>query len=403
MSRQWLILAASFFISAPIYLRSFHHMPLPSKDSMAMLQAMLATPSPSGFEARIQAVIRDHMREYADDIHRDVHGNQWFVINPRGSVRLMLSGHVDEIGLMVRYVDDQGFLWVTRIGGPDPVQHWGQRVQVHTKNGPLLGVIGKKPIHNTPPEDRTKGPKLEDLYVDIGAKDKAEALKRVRIGDPITMAVGFERMANDLAISRAMDDRIGAFVVLEALKKVHTYTKKKKAHPLDCALYAVCSVQEEVGLRGAQTSAYAIDPHVGIAVDVGFATDYPGENKKALGEFKLGGGPILHRGANINPPLADMMETLADKHNIPYQLSGDGGIMGTDAGAIQVTRAGVAAALVSIPNRYMHSPVEMISLQDVENSAELLAQVAINLKGSQSFVPEAKHFGKPADDEGDDE
>ncbi|HYG75265.1 MAG TPA: M42 family metallopeptidase [Planctomycetota bacterium] len=365
-------------------------MPLPSKDSMALLEKMLATPSPSGFEARLQAVIRDHCSQYADEVQRDVHGNQWFVVNPKGKVRLMLSGHVDEIGLMVRYVDAEGFLWVTRIGGPDPLQHWGQRVHVHTKNGPVLGVIGRKPIHNTPPEERTKGAKLEDLYVDIGAKDKEEALKRVRLGDPITMAVGFERMPNDLAIARAMDDRIGAFVVLEAMRKFSLYTRKKKGAGLDCALYAVCSVQEEVGLRGAQTSAYAIDPHVGIAVDVGFATDYPSENKKILGEFKLGEGPILHRGANINPPLAEMMEGLADKHNIPYQISGDGGIMGTDAGAIQVNKRGVAAALVSIPNRYMHSPVEMISLKDVENSSELLAQVAIHLKAEQSFIPEAK-------------
>lgn len=365
-------------------------MPLPSKESLAFLESLLATPSPSGFEARIQAVIREHMSQYADEVHRDVHGNQWFVVNPKGSVRLMLCGHVDEIGLMVRYIDDNGFIWVTRIGGPDPLQHWGQRVNVHTKNGPIRGVIGRKPIHNTPPEERAKGAKLEDLFIDIGAKDKDEALKRVRIGDPITMAVGFERMPNDLAIARAMDDRIGAFVVLEALKKVHAYTKKKKSHPLDCALYAVCSVQEEVGLRGAQTAAYTIDPHVGIAVDVGFATDYPPENKKIVGDFKLGEGPILHRGANINMPLAEMMEGLCDKHNIPYQLSGDGGIMGTDAGAIQATRGGVAAALISIPNRYMHSPVEMISLKDAENSAELLAQVAIHLKAGQSFIPEAK-------------
>jgi tetrahedral aminopeptidase len=365
-------------------------MPLPSKESLAFFESMLATPSPSGFEARIQALIREHMAPYADEVHRDVHGNQWFVLNPGGSVRLMLCGHVDEIGLMVRYVDENGFLWVTRIGGPDPLQHWGQRVNVHTKNGPIRGVIGRKPIHNTPPEERTKGAKLEDLFIDIGAKDKEEALKRVRLGDPITMAVGYERMPNDLAISRAMDDRAGAFIVLEAFKKVAAHVKKKKSKPLDCALYAVCSVQEEVGLRGAQTAAYAIDPHVGIAVDVGFATDYPSENKKTIGDFKLGEGPILHRGANINPPLAEMMEGLCDKHDIPYQISGDGGIMGTDAGAIQVNKRGVAAALISLPNRYMHSPIEMISLKDTENSAELLAQVAINLKASQSFIPEAK-------------
>ncbi|MFH0939350.1 MAG: M42 family metallopeptidase [Planctomycetota bacterium] len=362
-------------------------MPLPSKESLALLEKILATPSPSGFEAGVQAVIRAQIASHADEVHRDVHGNQWFVLNPKGSVRLMLSGHVDEIGLMVKYVDDQGFLWVTRIGGPDPVQQWGHRVQVHTKNGPILGVMGKRPIHTTPVEDRTKAAKLEDLYIDIGAKDKAESLKRVRIGDPITMAVGFERLSNDLAIARAMDDRIGAFVVVEAFKKVRA-ALKKKPRKIDCALYAVCSVQEEVGLRGATTAAYSIEPHAGIAVDVGFATDYPSENKKIVGDIKLGGGPVLHRGANINPILGALLEKLADKNDIPYQISGDGGIMGTDAGAIQVSRRGAAAALISIPNRYMHSPIEMVSLQDVENASELLMQVALNLKAKQSFIPE---------------
>ncbi|HEY3323285.1 MAG TPA: M42 family metallopeptidase [Planctomycetota bacterium] len=364
-------------------------MPLPSKEALTVLEKLLNTPSPSGFEARAQALVREHYEQYADEVHRDVHGNQWFVVNPKGKIRLMLSGHIDEIGLMVRYVDADGFIWVTRIGGPDPLQHWGQRVQIHTKNGPIFGVIGRKPIHNTPPDERTKGAKLEDLFVDIGAKDKDEALKRVRHGDPITLIAGFERMANDLAVGRAMDDRIGAFVVLETLKKVSAYMRKKPSAKLDCALYSVCSVQEEIGLRGAQTAAYQIEPQVGIAVDVGFATDYPSENKKIVGEFKLGAGPILHRGANINPPLADIVEGMADKYNIPYQLSGDGGATGTDANAIQVSRRGVAAGLVSIPNRYMHSPIEMVSLRDVENASELLAQVAIHLKASQSFIPEA--------------
>lgn len=363
-------------------------MAIPSKESLSFLQEMLATPSPSGFEAKIQNVIRKHYEQFADEVHRDVHGNQWFVVNPKGSVRLMLCGHVDEIGLMVRYIDENGFIWVTKIGGPDPVQHWGQRVHVHTKRGPVLGVIGKKPIHNTPAEDRAKGAKLEDLFIDIGAKDKADAQKMVRIGDPVTKTVAFERMPNDLAIARAMDDRIGAFVVLEAMRKFKAALSKKKNAAHDCALYAVCSVQEEVGLRGAKTAAYTINPQVGIAVDVGFATDYPSENKKVIGDFKLGGGPILHRGPNINLPLADLMESTADKQNIAYQLSGDGGIMGTDAGAIQVNMGGCAAALLSIPNRYMHSPIEMVSLHDVEHSAELLAQTAMTLKAGQSFIPE---------------
>ena len=363
-------------------------MPLPSKDSLAVLQEILATPSPSGYEAKIQNLIRKHYETFADDVQRDVHGNQWFVINPGGSVRTMLCGHVDEIALMVRYIDDNGFLWLTRIGGPDPVQQWGHRVHIHTRKGPVTGVIGKKPIHNTPAEDRAKGAKLEDLFIDIGAKDKADAQKMVRIGDPATMAYAFERLPNDLAIARAMDNRIGAFVVLEAMRKFRVQLQKKKSPAHDCALYAVCSVQEEVGLRGATTAAYAIDPHVGIAVDVGFATDYPCENKKIIGDFKLGAGPILHRGPNINLPLADLMESTADKHQIPYQLSGDGGIMGTDAGAMQVNKRGCATALVSIPNRYMHSPIEMVSLQDVEHSADLLMHTALAIKAGQSFIPE---------------
>jgi putative aminopeptidase FrvX len=363
-------------------------MPLPSNESMAFLESILSTPSPSGFEARVQNVIRSHMEPFADVVNRDVHGNQWFVLNPAAPLRVMLSGHVDEIGLMVRYVDDQGFIWVTRIGGPDAVQLWGTRVHVHAKKGPVLGLIGKRPIHNTPPEDRNKGAKLEDIFVDIGAKDKADALKRVAIGDPITPADGFQRLTEKLAVARGMDDRIGAFVIMEAFKKVALEQRKPKGRKCPVAVYAVGSVQEEVGLRGATTSAFAIEPHVGIAVDVGFATDYPGENKKVVGDLKLGGGPILHRGPNINQPLAALMESTAKKNKIAIQISGDGGIMGTDAGAMQISKRGVAAALVSIPNRYMHSPIEVVSLEDVEASANLLANVLLALKPDQSFVPQ---------------
>jgi len=362
-------------------------MALPAKESVAFLEQILATPSPSGFEARAQKVIREHMAPFAEAVQRDVHGNQWFVLNPAAKLRVMLSGHVDEIGLMVRYVDDQGFIWVTRIGGPDAVQLWGTRVHVHAKKGPVLGVIGKRPIHTTPPEDRNKGAKLEDLCVDIGAKDKADTLKRVAIGDPITQVEGYQRVTEKLVVARGMDDRIGAFVVMEAFKKVAR--EQRKGRKCGVALFSVGSVQEEVGLRGATTSAYAIEPHVGIAVDVGFATDYPSENKKIVGDIKLGAGPVLHRGPNINQPLSKLMESVAAKKKIPVQISGDGGIMGTDAGAIQISRRGVAAALVSIPNRYMHSPIEMISLEDVEHAAALLAQVILAIKPGQSFVPEA--------------
>ncbi|MBI3831109.1 MAG: M42 family metallopeptidase [Planctomycetes bacterium] len=360
-------------------------MKAPSQESLAFLEALLSTPSPVSWEAKIQRLIREHMEPHAHASHRDVHGNQWFVLNPDAKLRVMLSGHVDEIAMMLRYIDDQGFLWVTRLGGIDPLMLWGRRVWVHGKDGPVFGVIGKRPIHNTPPEERTKGAKIDDIFIDIGAKDKKEALKRVRVGDPVTLTEGFQMVTNDLAIARAMDDRIGAFVVMEAFKKVAAAMKKKRK--LDVGLYAVGSVQEEVGLRGAQTAAYAIEPLVGIAVDVGFATDFPSENKKLIGDFKLGGGPLLHRGPNINNPLAELMEGLCERKKIPYQLMGDGGITGTDAGVIQVSRAGVATALVGIPNRYMHSPVEMVSLADVEHAAELLAETALSIKEDMTFVP----------------
>jgi putative aminopeptidase FrvX len=363
-------------------------MAAPSKESQRFLEAMLETRSPSGFEAPVQNVIREYMQTYADEWERDVHGNQWFVVNPKAPLRVVLMGHVDECGYMVNFIDEKGFIWVTRIGGMDPLYAWGSRVFVHAKEGLVPGVIGKKPIHNTPPTDREKGPKLEDLFVDIGAKDKETAEKRVRVGDPITPQESHLRLGEDLLCARGMDDRIGAFVVMEALRKIRQATSGMKAKKLNCAVYAVGSVQEEVGLRGARTASYRIDPHVGIAVDVGFATDYPGEEKKKVGDFKLGAGPSLHRGPNFNTPLFEFMEDVATKQKIPVQLAADGSIPGTDAGMIQVNRNGCATALVSIPNRYMHSPVEMVSLSDVEHASELLAQTCLALKAKQSFIPE---------------
>ncbi len=362
-------------------------MALPSRVSLNFLEEMLATPSPSGFEERIQDVIRARMEPFADQVTRDVHGNQWFVLNPDGKLRVMLCGHVDEIGLIVKYIDERGFVWVDRIGGTDLLTLWGGRVQIHNASGVVLGVIGKKPIHHTRPEDRGKGPKLEDIFIDIGAKNKKEAQKRIRVGDPITLADGFLQLSRDIVVARGMDDRIGTFVVMEAFRKVSSALSGKRKRKLGCALYSVGSVQEEVGLRGARTSAYTIDPHVGIAVDVGFATDYPGENKKNVGDFKMGSGPILYRGPNINNPLADLMEDTARKRRLPAQFCGSGKITGTDTASIQISREGVAAALVSIPNRYMHTPVEMISLADAEAASELLAQVVLAIKPEQSFVP----------------
>jgi len=294
----------------------------------------------------------------------------------------MLAGHTDEIGFMISYIDDNGFLYFRGIGGWDPQVLPGQRVWIMTGAGRLTGVIGRKPIHLLEEEERKKVVKFEDLWIDIGAKDKEEAEKLVSIGDPIVLAYGFEELRNGIAASRGFDDKSGAFVVLEAARMLAQLAPQAE-------VYAVATVQEEVGLRGARTSAFGIDPKVGIAVDVGFATDTPGmdKEKKKVGEAKMGKGPIIARGPNINGKLFELLVETAKDKKIPYQLEGAPRGTGTDANAIQLTRAGVATGLVSIPNRYMHSPCELVNLEDMENIYKLLAYTVEQIDDRTDFVP----------------
>lgn len=350
------------------------------KESLAFLEELLSVPSPSGFEQPGQAVVRKYLEKKADEVTTDVHGNVIATLNPKARTRVMLAGHVDEIGLMVTHVSDKGFIHFAAIGGVDVGLVPGSRVNVHTKKGDILGVIGKKPIHHMSAEDRKKVPEMKDLWIDIGAKDKKDAAKYVRIGDPITWTYGFEKLLNNVVVARGFDDRIGAFVVAETL---HSLAGKK----IPVALYAVSTVQEEIGLRGARTSAFGIDPHAGIAVDVGFATDFPDADQKTYGEVHLGKGPIVAVGANINPVLGGLILDTADAKKIPYQLAAEPRATGTDANAIQINRAGAAAALVSIPNRYMHTPVEVLSLDDVENAVKLLRETILAMKPKMDFTP----------------
>lgn len=246
----------------------------------------------------------------------------------------------------------------------------------------ILGVIGRKPIHLLGDEDRKKVVKMEDLWIDIGAKDKDEASSLVSIGDPAVLDYDFAELRNGMAVGRGFDDRIGAFVILEAARLLATMKPKAE-------IYAVATVQEEVGLRGAHTSAFGIDPKVGIAVDVGFATDTPGmgNEKKKVGDIAMGKGPIIARGPNINPKLFDLLVETAEEEKIPYQLEGAPRGTGTDANAIQLTRAGVATGLISIPNRYMHSPCELVNLDDVENVARLIAHAVARIDEATDFIP----------------
>ncbi|REJ69905.1 MAG: M42 family peptidase [Planctomycetota bacterium] len=341
---------------------------------------LLETPSPSGYEKPVQDVVRAYAGEFADEVRTDTHGNVMAIKNADARPRLMFAGHCDQIGLIVQHIDDDGYLYLQPIGGWDPLQLIGQRLTAWTSDGPVHGVIARKPIHLLSDEERKQVPKMKDLWLDIGAKDKEEASGLVRVGDPVTLQLGYQELRNQRANSPGMDDKTGLWVVIEALRRA-------AAEGLNCGVYAVSTVQEEIGLRGARTSAYGIDPEVGIAVDVTHATDCPTIDKKAEGDIKLSGGPVIYRGPNNNPVVVDRLIEVAEKREIPYQLGAIGRATPTDANSLQVTRAGVATSLVSIPNRYMHSGVETISLEDIDRAADLLAGFALSLSESDDFRP----------------
>ena len=349
-------------------------------NSLEFFQKILETPSPSGYESPLQGIVRDYVAPFADEVRTDVHGNVIAVKNPEAPLRLMLAGHCDQIGLIVQHIDDEGFLYIQPIGGWDVQMLIGQRMTVWTESGPILGVIGRKPIHLLTEEERKQVPKIKELWLDIGAANKEEAAKAVRIGDAVTLELAFHELRNQRAVSPAMDDKSGLWVVMEALRRA-------QSAKLQCGVYAVSTVQEEVGLRGAKTSAFGIDPQVGVAVDVTFATDCPTVEKKEEGDVKLGKGPVIYRGPNMNPKVVQLLIQAADAHQIPYQLAAAGKATGTDANAIQISRSGVAAGLISIPNRYMHSPVEMVSLDDIDKAADLLARFAEDLAPDVQFTP----------------
>jgi len=348
--------------------------------ALAFFERVLETPSPSGYESPLQQVVRTYAADFADEVTTDVHGNVMVVKNPGAPRRVMLAGHCDQIGLIVQYVDDEGFLYIQQIGGWDLQMLIGQRMTVWTAAGPVFGVIARKPIHLLTEEERKQVPKLKDLWMDIGAASKEEAEKLVHVGDPVTVELAYREMPNNRAASPAMDDKCGLWVVIEALRRA-------EAEKLDCALYAVSTVQEEVGLRGARTSAFGVDPHVGVAVDVTHATDCPTVEKKQEGDVRLGAGPVIYRGPNMNAAVVDLLVRAADENEIPYQMGAAGKPPGTDANAIQVSRSGVATGLVSIPNRYMHSPVEIISLDDIDRAADLLARFSEALPADTDFTP----------------
>src|SRR5262245_49264190 len=348
--------------------------------SRAFLKRLLETPSPSGFEKPIQDVVRAWAKDFADDVRTDRHGNVLAVLHPGGQPRIMLAGHCDQIGLMVQHIDDNGFLYVQPIGGWDMQILLGQNLTVWGRQGPLNGVIARRAPHLLTNEERNKVPLFTDGWIDIGVKDRKEAEDLVTPGDPVTFALGVRELRNNQVASPGLDDKVGLWTVMEVLRLL-------KGRPLQAAVYSVSTVQEEVGLRGAMTSAHGIHPTIGIAVDVCHATDTPGNDKKQLGDTRLGSGPAVFRGPNISPRVFERLEEAAKAHEIPVQVRGAPRATGTDANAIQLSRDGVAAGLIGIPNRYMHSPVEVASLDDLNKAARLLAEFCANANPQMDWTP----------------
>ena len=351
-----------------------------SDASVTFLKRLLDTPGPSGFEAAPARVWRDEARTFAD-VRGDVTGNSIATVNPEGSPTIMLAGHIDEIGLIVSYIDDEGYVYVQPIGGWDVQVLIGQRIRFIGREAPIYGVVGKKPIHLFKTEDREKASKFTDLWVDIGAASKAEAEQRLAVGDAGVIDSRTMDFPNARIVSRSIDDRIGAFLVLEALRRY-------ASSPGRAQVVAVATTQEEIAWRsgGALVCATCINPQMAIVVDVTFATDHPSMEKKEIGEHKLGGGPVFTRGSVISPVVFDLLRTTAVAQSIPYSVHAAGRDTSTDADAIHIAREGIPTGLVSIPNRYMHSPNEMVSLEDLDRAATLLAEVCRKVDRATDFA-----------------
>lgn len=351
------------------------------KEREDFLRDIVNAISPSGYEEEAVKVWRERAKKYTDNIKGDLHGNSIAVLNEGKRPKIMLAGHIDEIGLQITYIDDRGYLRFAPIGGWDPQIPQGQRVVIKGKNGRLIkGVIGKKPIHLLKGQEREKVVDIEKMHIDIGVSTKKEAEELVAIGTVAVIDYYYTKLQGNTVVARGFDNRVGAFIVLEVLGELVD-------SELEASVYAVATVQEEIGLRGARTSAFGIAPDLGIAVDVTFATDYPGMDKTRFGEIKLGGGPVIARGPNINPKVFELLIKTAEENKIPYQVEAIPRGTGTDANAIQITRSGVATGLVSIPNRYMHTPCEVVNLDDLENIIKLIAGFIKKVKKIEDFYP----------------
>ncbi len=348
-----------------------------------LLNDLLSAKGPSGYETDPAAVWRDAAEEFAK-ASIDVMGTPLALVAPKHGFentpkRLLVMGHIDEIGLIVNHIDDDGYLWFGPVGGWDAQILVGQRVVLSTKGGQVKGVVGKKPVHLLRDEDRKKVAELKDLHIDIGAADGSQAREQVRVGDVAVIDAEPIQLLGGRLVSRALDNRIGSFVALQAARLV------AEAGGAEWEVAAVAVAQEEITFGGSRTSAFGLEPDAAIVIDVTHATDAPGIEIKELGKHALGSGPVVTRGSTIHPKLFELLYDTASAEKIPFTVEASGRATGTDADAVHLARAGIPTALVSIPLRYMHSPVELVQLDDVHAAARLIAAAALRLGGDVSF------------------
>jgi endoglucanase len=349
-------------------------------DSQNLLFSLLSHASPSGAEGDLLDAVQSLLAPCADTIRRDTNGNLVATINPDAPRRIMLSAHADEVGLMVMHIDDRGFLYFAPVGSVDPVILPGRPVTVHSSSGPVHGVIGRKPIHHIEPEDRGKPLRATDLWIDIGASSADDARSAIAAGDYISLRVDAAPLRNGLVTGRGLDNRAGVATLVKTILAL-------RGRRLNVSVVAVASVQEELGSRGARTAAFAAEPDAAIAIDVGHASDYPGGEPRRFGVCRLGGGPILYRGPNIHPGLGAMLEKTARGLRMPIQLLAEPRPTPTEADPMQISRCGVAATVVKIPIRHMHTPVEVIALSDVDDLSKLLSRFLLGLKPDAACFP----------------
>jgi putative aminopeptidase FrvX len=345
-----------------------------------VLLDLLAARGPSGYERAPAAVWREAASEFAR-VSTDIVGTPVARVAPRPDGaqeprRLLVIGHIDEIGLIVTHIDDRGYLWFRGVGGWDPQILAGQRVLIDTRDRPVAGLVGRKPIHLLRDEEEKKVVQIRDMHIDIGARDAAEASKLVRVGDVAVIDSSAAELPNRRLTARALDNRIGSYVALEAARQV------AKAGGAEWEVIAAAVAQEEITFAGSRTSAFALEPSAAIVIDVTHATDAPGVEVKESGKHELGSGPVLCRGSTLNEALFELMHETARKEKIAVTIEASARATGTDADAVHLSRAGVPTALVSVPLRYMHSPVELVQLDDVEACARLVAAAALRLKAS---------------------